>query len=164
MKSQKIFQIVAILTVIFTSWDGHSETTPNRTPDNLRGIAFTAGMLSGMGFAYRLYETHDKAHHIAGIMFGDTNSFESNLGYMNLNKMREYENSALYWLWGGSVFYATHKKSINVGSGFGMEFWLKPTGVRLAFELPLTVSTSFFDNETNFGIWPIPSASLIFVL
>ena len=82
-----------------------SEAKSHSDEDQAVAIGVTAGLLSGVGFSYREFDLQGDGHHIGGIFFGDKSDLFVSVGYERLYRISRYEQSALYWYWGGSVYY-----------------------------------------------------------
>lgn len=147
------------------------------------GVGFTAGMLSGLGLAYRRHFANKYGIQVGGIGFGDRDSIFGNLGINLLRTLSKRDAFRLYVLTGVSIYYSgdnyadwvcepnrecyqseaewNSSTSLNFGAGIGIEMvFAKHLG--LALELPLVVMLKPTGENTFEGIYPIPNASLIY--
>jgi hypothetical protein len=132
------------------------------------GIGFTAGLASGVGFAYRRHLENKLGVQVGGIAWGDQSSSMGNVGVELIRTLSLKNNIRFYALAASSVFYRKSESydwskclpatpdgrppaqdctgvpsirttgTLNFGVGIGMEFHLK-NNLGLTMELPLTV-------------------------
>ncbi len=151
-------------------------------------LGVTAGLLSGIGFSYRAYDALGDAHHVGGVVYGDENMAFVSTGFERLYRISSYEQSALYWYWGISLYYtyvanesfcekdksastpdntvtcserASSEYRLSAGPGLSFEYGLTK-GLSIAAELPLALSVGFTsrDEDRSFSLYPIPSIVL----
>jgi hypothetical protein len=150
-------------------------------------IGVTAGLLSGVGFSYREFDREGDGHHVGGIFFGDKSDVFVSVGYERLNRISRYDQSALYWYWGGSLYYTywdsydctpveekpeegaanaavtckeepEHTYRFSAGPGLSFEYGMNK-GLSVALELPLALSYDWTPPRSTSGlsIFPVPS-------
>jgi hypothetical protein len=146
-------------------------------------IGVTAGLLSGVGFAWRKYYTDGTVNHLGGIAFGDKTSAFANVGYERHTLMASYGESALYSYWGASVYYSDfesmncdddatkdtvrcergRERMARVSAGPGLSFvYGVSKGLSAALELPLALSYSYTitTKEGLLSVFPVPAVVL----
>lgn len=156
------------------------------------GLGFTAGAVTGVGFAYRRHLANKWGYQIGGILWGSSNNVHANLGATVFKTLHQSKWGRFMVISGASTFYNGNNEidwdqcdydvpdsvweenpsydpcsgveaswnnstTINLGIGIGMEFPLGKN-IGLVFELPLTLML----RNDGFGIYPIPSLSLIY--
>jgi len=154
--------------------------------DTLQGWGFVAGSMSGVGLAYREWNEEGRGRHYGGLLFGSASSVAANFGANWMRSFREGAHSRFYLIYGAGAFAqaenppsymscmesdsscSIHDDSwsssltLNVGCGVGLDFEVKDN-LRLGIEVPLQLMVSFGGEDPGFqGIYPIPSASLIY--
>jgi hypothetical protein len=156
------------------------------------GLGFTAGLLSGIGIAYRRHFANKWGIQVGGIAFGDRSSLLASLGANLMRTLSMTQKVRFYAVFGASTFYSgsqgydysgipvdcyetggpkacepaatgwVNSASLNFGAGLGMEFVLAKN-LGLAIELPVTVMLDINDAGLTFGrVYPIPTGSLIY--
>ncbi len=155
------------------------------------GLGFAAGALAGVGIAYRRHFANKWGIQIAGIAFGDASNLSGSLGVNMIRTLSRSQRVRFYALAGVSTFYSGFQASetapwgsaecnetnptcpvistdwqnnvlLNFGAGIGMEIELT-RNLGLALELPITVMLNLGNREPLLnGVYPIPSASLIY--
>ncbi len=72
-----------------------------------RAVGVTAGLISGVGFAFRAYsDNEENAHHFGGVAFAQPNEVSFNLGYEYLSYLAQFGKSRLAWFTGVSNFFS----------------------------------------------------------
>ena len=156
------------------------------------GLGFSAGLLSGIGIAYRRHFANKWGVQVAGIAFGDRSSLLGSLGVNLMRTLSMTQKVRFYAVFGASAFYSgsqgydyssipvdcysssdpkaceptstgwVNAGSLNFGAGLGMEFTLT-RNLGLAVELPVTVMLDINNDGLTFGrVYPIPTGSLIY--
>jgi hypothetical protein len=154
------------------------------------GLGFTAGLLSGLGFAYRRHFANKLGIQLGGIAWGNrTDSFVS-FGAEAIRTLSHSDRTRFYGVVGTSLFrdngqfldysgcYADPGRppaescavevrrttgSLAFGAGIGMEF-SAGRHIGVSFEVPLSLMLDL-DTSDRFnrkGIYPIPSMSVIY--
>ena len=170
-------------------------TTPADTAPQLEsgnGLGFTAGLLSGVGIAYRRHFANKWGVQVGGIAFGDRSNLFASVGVNVMRTLSMTQKVRFYAVFGASTFYTgsegydystipadcynsadpkaceptamgwVNSASLNFGAGLGMEFMLAKN-LGLAIELPITVMLDINDSGLAFGrVYPIPTGSLIY--
>jgi len=155
---------------------------------NRHGIGFSAGLLSGLGFAYRRHFANDFGVHIGGVAWGNkTDSFVS-LGVEVLRTFSQSDKVRFYGVAGAGLFRNDERYddysgcylgpspaapcpverrevsgSLSLGAGIGIEFTPgKHIGVTL--EVPASILLDLEESErfNRKGIYPIPSIAIIY--
>ncbi len=151
-----------------------ADTTENAT----KAIGVSAGLLSGIGFAYRTYAPDEEsANHFGGIAYGDDQTLFFNLAYEHLNYLSQFGKSRLAWFSGVSNFFLHDTSETwnlsSVGAGIAFEYGEKK-GFNLIFELPLSFGVEYQKipassqldkaNSENikFKMSPIPAGMLLY--
>ena len=155
------------------------------------GIGFSAGLLSGLGFAYRRHFANDFGLHIGGVAWGNkTDSFTS-LGVEVLRTFSRSDKVRFYGLAGAALFRndeefddfsgcypvppptsggvscpVTRRQvsgSLSFGAGIGMEF-TPGRHIGVSLEVPVSVLLDLEESErfSRKGIYPIPSIAIIY--
>lgn len=153
------------------------------------GVGFTAGLLSGLGFAYRRHFANDYGLQIGGVAWANrTESFFS-LGVEAIRTISRSNKVSLYGVAAMSVFRNNGPEfddsgcsfapdairvpcgverrkttgSLNFGAGIGLEF-TPGRHISVSFELPVSLMLDL-EEQNRFkrnGIYPIPGASVIY--
>lgn len=166
--------------------------SPQVEADSGNGLGFTAGLLSGVGLAYRRHFANKWGVQVGGIAFGDKSSLLLSLGVNVMRTLSMTQKIRFYAVFGASTFYSgsqgydyaavpvdcyssadpkacdpretgwQNSASLNFGAGIGMEFMLAKN-LGLALELPVTVMLDITDTSLVFGrVYPIPTGSLVY--
>ncbi len=148
------------------------------------GLGFSAGMTTGIGFAYRKHFENRYGVHIGLMGLGSRDESQStywgNVGGQLMYTFHRVEKKffRFYGLAGGSVIFWgnnyyypnrpdyspnperrwDHSRLIILGAGIGMEFTIVQ---RIGFSLELPLST-VIDEGGGFAVQPIPNASLVY--
>jgi hypothetical protein len=160
-----------------------------RTGDGTRqGVGFTAGLVSGLGFAYRRHFANTLGLQIGGSGWAGRDESFLSLGGEVMRTLSRSDRSRLYLVAGTSIWRnrgpdydysgcipvvqgpsacvpveTQHTTgSLNVGAGIGLEF--AGSHVGLSLEVPISVMLDL-DESHRFerkGIYPIPGVSLIY--
>jgi hypothetical protein len=167
-------------------------TTDGPALESGNGLGFSAGLLSGIGIAYRRHFANKWGVQVAGVAFGDRSSLLASLGVNLMRTLSMTQKVRFYAVFGASTFYSgsqgydyssipvncyevggekaceptstgwVSSASLNFGAGLGMEFTLAKN-LGLAVELPITVMLDINDQGLTFGrVYPIPTGSLIY--
>jgi hypothetical protein len=143
-----------------------------------RAVGVTAGLISGVGFAFRAYsDNEENAHHFGGVAFAQPNEVSFNLGYEYLSYLAQFGKSRLAWFTGVSNFFSRDDfetwNLTNFGTGIAFEYGEK-RGFNVAFELPLSVGVRYqkdrqlpFSGERDadsisYQMLPIPAVMLLY--
>jgi len=155
------------------------------------GIGFSAGLLSGLGFAYRRHFANDFGVHIGGVAWGNrTDSFTS-LGVEVLRTFSRSDKVRFYGVAGAGLFrndeqyddYSgcypvpppasggsscpTERRevsgSLSLGAGIGMEF-TPGRHIGVSLEVPVSILLDIEKSErfNRKGIYPIPSIAIVY--
>lgn len=166
--------------------------SPQVEADSGNGLGFTAGLLSGVGLAYRRHFASKWGVQVGGIAFGDKSNLMLSLGVNVMRTLSMTQKIRFYAVFGASTFYSgsqgydyaavpvdchssadpkacdpretgwQNSASLNFGAGIGMEFMLAKN-LGLALELPVTVMLDITDTSLAFGrVYPIPTGSLVY--
>jgi hypothetical protein len=166
--------------------------TPSVETESGNGLGFTAGLLSGVGLAYRRHFASKWGVQVGGIAFGDKSNLMLSLGVNVMRTLSMTQKIRFYAVFGASTFYSgtqgydysgvpvdcyssadpkacapretgwQNSASLNFGAGIGMEFMLAKN-LGLALELPVTVMLDITDTSLAFGrVYPIPTGSLVY--
>lgn len=73
---------------------------------------FTAGLLSGLGFAFRHYFNSGNGYHVGGAFWGNSDSYNFNVSSEYLHMLSFSDNTRFYALGGASVFYSANQEQI----------------------------------------------------
>lgn len=185
----KKFWVLSVVAVFF-AWDAlgqQPEFNPKsefnaQTFSTGSGFGFVAGLASGLGIGYREHFANKWGLQIAGGAVGWSDWVGADLGIQAMRTLSKVHITRFYLLGALSAFYHTNKQHsdppqfeakdsgmiwkhtllVNIGAGVGMEFHFSKN-IGLALEVPLSLTIDFGSNGTKFeGIWPIPSAALIY--
>jgi len=155
-----------------------------------KGFGFTAGTISGIGFAKRTYQTEMKGNQFGFVAWLADNSGWLNFGYQKINFINRQKSVGLYWLFGTALWLQTENSyypidssgltlqkmqtysvTLMPGAGLGIELALEKH-LKLNIELPLSVFIEYdkgYDYQrytktdgVNISIYPIPQVSLIY--
>jgi hypothetical protein len=143
-----------------------------------QAVGVTAGLISGVGFAFRTYsDNEENAHHFGGVAFAQQQEIFFNLGYEYLTYLAQFGKSRLAWFTGMSNFFSRDDfetwNLTNLGTGIAFEYGEK-NGFNVAFELPLSVGIRYQKNRRlpDFGeqqadgfsyqMLPIPAVMLLY--
>jgi|GEM_PF-5535308 len=150
------------------------------------GAGITAGLLSGLGFAYRKFFGNRLGMNIGFGALSSNGEIQAGLGLELLRVFDEREKVRFLGILGVSSFYSRDKivdysnpngipveyfqdeASFNFGAGIGIEWapgGFKNRGVAFSFELPLTFRTLLTEGQDGLkfvGIAPVPSATLVY--
>ena len=104
----------------------HMETPENPSSfDKKNGVGFSAGAITGVGFAYRRHLTEKWGMQVAGIFFGDGGFIFANLGVTAMRTLHQTQKVRFYVVSGLSAFYnGSHESDWEYcdNQGFG-EDW-----------------------------------------
>jgi len=147
-------------------------------------VGLTAGLLSGVGFAFRQYQPGgETAYHIGGLAYGSTDSHFFNIGVEWLKKMSEFDTSRLFWFVGSSFYQSFRRhedcshlrhnqdtpmemrrcssKHQQISAGGGLSFEYGATqGLSIVAELPLALRVPLDEGFRKASILPIPALIL----
>jgi hypothetical protein len=157
--------------------------------DSGNGLGFTAGLLSGVGIAYRRHFASRWGVQVGGVAFGDKSNLFLSVGVNVMRTLSLTQRIRFYAVFGASTFYSgsegytyrtdcgistdpkacdpvdtgwQNSASLNFGAGIGMEFLLAKN-LGLALELPITMMLDINDQGVEFGrVYPIPTGSLVY--
>lgn len=167
------------------------DPTPPPKPDrkfySTTGAGFTAGLISGLGFAFRKFYASGFGFNIgAGALVQANGSVGTSIGLELLFTLAAKEKARFLLVTGASSFYTKDvytdyvgpnadpveriysETSANFGLGLGIEWapsGFKENGVTMALEVPLTVRFLTTSTTKGFklnGLAPIPSFTLIY--
>lgn len=156
-----------------------------------KGAGFTAGLLTGLGFAFREFFGNGWGLSIGAGGLSSNGSVDANAGVEIMKVLDEKEKMRFYALMGVSSFYSRTQQwrqtnpdpahpeyvtgetyfasdaSYNFGVGLGIEWapaGFANNGISFAFELPLAVSLKHVESQgvSFLGIRPIPSISIVY--
>ena len=153
-----------------------------------QGVGFTAGLISGLGFAYRRNFANNFGMQIGGSGWASRDESFLSLGGEALRTISRSDRTTLYWVAGASLFRSTSPYydyndcypvtqaspvcapsgtdrttgSLNLGVGIGLEF--RGTRIGVSLEVPVSLMLDIekghrFDRK---GVYPIPGVSLIY--
>jgi hypothetical protein len=148
------------------------------TEKTRRAVGVTAGLISGVGFAFRTYsDNEENAHHFGGVAFAQQQEVFFNLGYEYLSYLAQFGKSRLAWFTGMSNFFSRDAfetwNLTNIGTGIAFEYGEKK-GFNVAFELPLSVGVRYQKNGqlpasgeqdadgVSYQMLPIPAVMLLY--
>lgn len=163
-------------------------TSPKAASKARQGVGFTAGLVSGMGFAYRRHFANGFGMQVGGSGWASRDESFVSLGAEAIRTISRSERTRLYWVAGTSMFRNTNPYydydscypvmrsapicvppetrrttgSVNIGAGIGLEF----TGTRIgvSFEVPVSLMLDIEQGHRfeRKGVYPIPGVSLIY--
>jgi hypothetical protein len=155
-----------------------------KTGDGTRqGVGFTAGLVSGVGFAYRRHFANKFGLQIGGSGWAGRDESFLNLGGEVIRTLSRSDRSRLYLVAGTSIWRyrqpdygdtrcvpvaqgtpacpPTQQRttgSANLGAGIGLEF--AGSHVGLSLEVPISLMLDLED--AHLSIYPIPGVSLVY--
>ena len=154
-----------------------------------KGFGFTAGTVSGIGFAKRTYKTEMEGSQLGFVAWLADNSGFIDMGYQKINFINRQKSVGLYWLYGAALWLKTdnspyyggpntdgkkiftYSATLMPGAGLGIELGLEKH-LKLNIELPLSIFIEYsrsydymldrFPEGLDISIYPIPQVSLIY--
>ena len=156
------------------------------------GVGFTAGLASGVGFAYRRHFANNFGVQVGGIGWGSQTASFVSLGVEVIRTVSRSDHVNFYWVAGASLFRHNGPQfdyggcnvpadpvrptpapcpvetrrttgSVNFGAGIGLEF-TPGTHVGVSLELPVSLMLDL-EKQNRYqrdGVYPIPGISLVY--
>jgi hypothetical protein len=163
-------------------------STVKAATDARQGVGFTAGLVSGLGFAYRRNFANNFGMQIGGSGWASRDESFLSLGGEAIRTISRSDRTRLYWMAGTSVFRSTGPYynyndcypvtpaapvcvpsqtdrttgSLNFGAGIGLEFTGRRVGGSLEVPVSLMLDIEEGHRFERKGIYPIPGVSLIY--
>lgn len=175
---QKMRDSEDIINIEQKTADEKSEAVKEQKYTPGKAAGFTAGLITGLGFAYRQFFANGWGYHVGFGGIGDKNSIDANIGAQVMKVLDETSKARFYLLSGVSTYYSKssytrpvepydpndpskptefetiseNRLTYNVGVGLGLEWapaGLANKGVSFSVELPLLI---YFDQLNDTGV------------
>jgi hypothetical protein len=193
--SLEVVERISAEQLLAASVELDSNTSEKKSYGSDHGVGFSAGLLSGLGIAYRRHFENKIGIQITAAPWGGRDYAVANAGLNFLYTLDKKSFGRFLLIAGTSTYYSGHRKYnwdacndpsdrdgydpytpcdptteewdhmffLNFGVGIGMELALTDY-LGLSLELPFVLNlTTQGKNGLNFnGIYPVPSASLIY--